>query len=428
MGAAQTRQLVATLLTGLISVLPSRIDRDPRRVDPSMSLRWVGICVDTIEAGVVRLTDPSTLMELLPEEAAFYRGRGQLEVLRLRTSIYLRLAELGSDDRALPFLQSDLRGHEPSLMAAAARAAGALGPRAAPVVPEMSRILSADFHDAPADFPSSGHVPSSTSAQLEVVRALERIGRIGGAESEIRRIAAEDAPEADALRKTLIDECRRALGRVVPPVEAAGLPATQATGRWIPRQERDAPHLNREWVEDQDGHGFTLDSLRGMPMLITFAYSRCDNPNKCVTTMSRIATLERRLRSEGLLDRIHIAFVTFDPLFDTPTRLRQFASSEGIELGGSVLGLRMVDATATEQWASSLSASVSYGFGHVAAHGVDLMLLDRSGRLAAAFRRTGWDDAAVIDDVHHLLAEWPNPNDEAVTQSKRLLAHFGQPR
>src|SRR3954466_805003 len=109
-----------------------------------------GVVTGRIDA-VRHLASPDAgraLVTLLPEQSQLYQGRGPNEAARLRRSVFVALSESYPPAEALPFVISELQyGHRADSLAAAARAAGALGPLAGAAVPALQRILSPSFHD-----------------------------------------------------------------------------------------------------------------------------------------------------------------------------------------------------------------------------------------------------------------------------------------
>ena len=64
--------------------------------------------------------------------------------------------------------------------------------------------------------------------------------------------------------------------------------------------------------------------------MVAFFYTRCDNPNKCSLTITKLGRLQRRLADLGLDGRIQTAAITYDPEFDLPARLRAYGENRGV--------------------------------------------------------------------------------------------------
>jgi protein SCO1/2 len=54
-------------------------------------------------------------------------------------------------------------------------------------------------------------------------------------------------------------------------------------------------------LEDQDGARVKFgEFFTGKPSVVAFFYTRCDNPNKCSLTITKLGRLQRRLAELGL--------------------------------------------------------------------------------------------------------------------------------
>ena len=79
--------------------------------------------------------------------------------------------------------------------------------------------------------------------------------------------------------------------------------------------------------EDHTGAAAGFDDVFvGKPSLVVFFYTRCDNPHKCSLTVTKLARVQRLLADRGVLEGVRTTAITYDPAFDTPERLRDYAS------------------------------------------------------------------------------------------------------
>ena len=81
---------------------------------------------------------------------------------------------------------------------------------------------------------------------------------------------------------------------------------------------------------DQDGRSFTLASLRGKTVVLTFIYTRCPLPEFCPLMTERFKQLYPELKAR-LGERAHLLSVSFDTDYDTPEVLRAYARQKGIQ-------------------------------------------------------------------------------------------------
>jgi protein SCO1/2 len=81
---------------------------------------------------------------------------------------------------------------------------------------------------------------------------------------------------------------------------------------------------------DQDGRSFTLSSLRGKAVLLTFIYTRCPLPNYCPLMSKNFSQLEQRLNAE-FTNRFQLVSVSMDPDFDRPEVLKEYGARYGAQ-------------------------------------------------------------------------------------------------
>jgi protein SCO1 len=87
-----------------------------------------------------------------------------------------------------------------------------------------------------------------------------------------------------------------------------------------PRLDRPAP--SGLALVDQRGTGFTLDGYRGRPVLVTFAFARCET---VCPVLVREVLAAQRLAPESGAARPAVVVVTVDPWRDPPSRLPHVA-------------------------------------------------------------------------------------------------------
>lgn len=305
------------------------------------------------------------ILRQLAERSPLWHDRDKLQVIRLRGLLFATLARLGPPDAALALILAELSGAKhPYALAAAARAAGALGPRAAAAVPYLQRVLDPGFHDETLslerydpEFPPE----ERTTARLEAERALARIGTLPG-------------------------------------------PVIQEATPWLaPERRPEIPSLDLPAV-DQEGRAVNLKALADRPMALAFVYARCDNPNRCSLVTSTLARLQRDLAAAGLEGHVRVVLATFEPEADTPAVLKRYGLDRGFRFGDGGRILRP-DPTREEKLLAALQAPVNFSAGWVNLHGIALHLFDGRGRYVRTYHSVLWDNAAVLADLRRLVGE-----------------------
>ena len=77
-------------------------------------------------------------------------------------------------------------------------------------------------------------------------------------------------------------------------------------------------------LTNQDGQAVSLSSFRGKVVAVTFIYTRCPLPDYCPRMITNLQAVARRF-PERVGHDLALVAVTFDPQFDTPQRLKEYA-------------------------------------------------------------------------------------------------------
>jgi protein SCO1/2 len=75
----------------------------------------------------------------------------------------------------------------------------------------------------------------------------------------------------------------------------------------------------------QAGDSLHLGDYRGQMLVLTFIYTRCPLPNYCPEMSRHFAALQPRLREQYGSD-VQLLSISFDPAYDTPAVLRDYAA------------------------------------------------------------------------------------------------------
>ena len=152
-------------------------------------------------------------------------------------------------------------------------------------------------------------------------------------------------------------------------------------------------------LRDQDGELLRLDALPGRATLLTFVYTRCPLPDFCPRLSAHFQRLQPQLQAR-YGDAVQLLSVSFDPAYDTPEVLRQYAARYGADLATWRF------ATGDPALIDSLTAAfgVYYmGEDEQINHNLATALIDEEGRLYRLWRGTDWDPDAVLRAVERLL-------------------------
>jgi protein SCO1 len=79
---------------------------------------------------------------------------------------------------------------------------------------------------------------------------------------------------------------------------------------------------------NQNGDAIHLQDYKGKALLLTFIFTRCQDPNQCTLMSGNFASIHQELEKQpGLRNKTHLLSITFDPEYDTPKVLRSYGSA-----------------------------------------------------------------------------------------------------
>jgi protein SCO1/2 len=334
----------------------------------------------------------------------------------MRGWILVALTNVGLTDDALLFVLEELdTGRDAYLVAAASRALRSYPKPVAAFAPFVMRaIANIRYHDEHVAFESYGEYaisPTGSTALSELLATLVWLGPN----------ACEVLPELEQLRQNRghgfsnkllvkIERAQKAISASARPRQhsrdtCCGLPLGFGDAlSWAPGSRCSCERIESTLFEDHDGGTVKFrDFFWGHPSVVVFFYTRCDNPQKCSLTITKLACLQNLLLERGLADQIRTAAITYDPAFDTAERLRGYAKNRGVLLNANHRMLRAIDGI------SVLRAHFKLGVNFVASlvnrHPIEVYLLDPAGGIAGSFQRIHWDENKIVDQALALLNE-----------------------
>ena len=132
-------------------------------------------------------------------------------------------------------------------------------------------------------------------------------------------------------------------------------------------------------LTDQNGQATSLRSLRGQVVAVAFIYTRCPLPDYCPRVMMNQSALRDRFK-ERLGTDLTLLTVTFDPKYDTPGTLKQYAARYDADVRGWHL---LTGAAAEIERVCSLFGVEFWPDEGLITHTLQAAVIDREGRLAA---------------------------------------------
>ncbi len=82
---------------------------------------------------------------------------------------------------------------------------------------------------------------------------------------------------------------------------------------------------------DQTGAVVDVSRFRGKKVMINFIYTRCPIATMCPAAVTNFMAVQEAVAKAGKSDQLELISVTFDPEYDTPGVLRDYAEARGVD-------------------------------------------------------------------------------------------------
>jgi len=156
------------------------------------------------------------------------------------------------------------------------------------------------------------------------------------------------------------------------------------------------------------GGTFTLSSLRGRVVGLTFIYTRCPLPQFCPLMDRQFADLQRRLRADaGARERTALLSISFDPEYDTPAVLAAHARQVGAD--EETWRFATAPREVIDPFARQFGMVVMREGGSAITHNLRTAVIDARGRLVRVVGGGDWTPADLAGEMSRLASAGRRP-------------------
>jgi protein SCO1 len=355
------------------------------------------------------------LVQLLPERLSLYDGRSANATIRIRGYILAAFEQTGLPDAALPYVLEELEnGRDAYLVAGAAKALRGLDPPTSRVVPFLRKAAdNIEYSDDALTFERykpRWPIANYTTALTEIYRTFGWLG--AHARSALPNLEALREERGDEFSRPIRAEIENAIDRIRSDARVAhdccsAVPATPSlVGQNLQKKPRKVVSISEIELEDQTGNTVTYGSFFSRkPSIMVFFYTRCDNPNKCSLTVTKLARLQKAIVEERLEGLLRTSAITYDPEYDLPPRLRAYGENREVMFSDDN---RMFRArSGFRELQEYFQLGVNFTGSTVNRHRIELFVLDSRGEIVVAFTRLQWDIQEVLEQAKALLSSGP---------------------
>jgi protein SCO1/2 len=356
------------------------------------------------------------LLQLLAERNAFYEGRSANATVRIRGYILAAFEQTGLPAAALPYVLEELEsGRDAYLVAGAAKALRGLSDPSSQVVSfllkAVENIKNKDDALTFEQYKPRWPVTNYTTALAELFHTLSWLG--AHAEAALSDLQAMRGARRTEFSQPIRAAIESAIERIQSDVNAdhacchdvpeTPAPEFQSITFHTRRPERLKSGLITDVeMEDQIGNTLTYgEFFTGKPSIVAFFYTRCNNPNKCSLTITKLARLQKAIKEQGLDESLKTAAISYDPEYDLPPRLKAYGESRGVVFTDQSRMLRT--RFGFRELQEYFQLGVNFTEATVNRHRIELFILDSKGEIAVTFSRLQWDVQEVLEQAKALL-------------------------
>lgn len=358
------------------------------------------------------------LATLLPQGHPVYAGRGANQTARIRGWILASFETVGLPDAALPYVLEELESsRRPYLVAASAKALrGYPRPQAELAGFLLAAIPNIQYHDDALSFDSyrpDWPLDRYTTAVEEVLGSLEALG--AHAESAVAELRGMESNPiwnertrcrlGDVVRS--IESAAEAAATDAGPGACCALPSARRETSRVSGTPGDPAQMAEVEFEDQNGDRASYGEIfRDKPTAAAFFYTRCENPNKCSLTVTKLGQLQQAIDDLGRRGGVRVAAVTYDPGYDTPERLSGYCSNRGFRFDDDNRAWR-ADPNRFDAVRGFFELGANYSGSVVSRHHIELYLVDGEGRIRTRYANLQWSVDEVAQELVALAGAGP---------------------
>lgn len=154
---------------------------------------------------------------------------------------------------------------------------------------------------------------------------------------------------------------------------------------------------------DQAGRPFRFSQLHGSDVLLSFIYTRCQDPNMCPLISAKYNQLQHKLGAR----KLHLVEVTLDPSYDRPPVLARYAKTFGADSRRWTLAVG--DAVPTLDFAARFGVAAFPDPGAGLIHSENTVEIDADGKIRNMIVDPSWQPDEILADIDAMDGLAANP-------------------
>lgn len=212
------------------------------------------------------------------------------------------------------------------------------------------------------------------------------------------------APGDQIAATLVVDGARLFLEDLVITKESTDTTSPASGESLGPKPGDEVPNYR---LVNQDGKAIRIQDYKGKALLLTFIYTRCQDPNQCTLMSSNFAAVDQELQKQPeLYQKTHLLSISFDPEYDTAKVLRSY--------GAAYTGKYSDEKFAHWEFASGSADEVKgiaqfFGLRYYTnaesgkeqvIHSLRTALIGPDGKIVKVYRGNDWKPEEILKDLH----------------------------
>lgn len=209
---------------------------------------------------------------------------------------------------------------------------------------------------------------------------------------QFRLAVSDDSVSIIALRELPDTAVARHPARTTTPIQSANTGGAQL----LQSGDRVPADLT---LTDQAGAPIRIGDYRGQPLVLTFIYTRCPLPTYCPLMSKHFAALQPDLRERYGQD-VQLLSISFDPAYDTPKVLREYAAryTDRLDTWTFATG----DSTQVQRATELFGVYTQQAGSDEITHNLTTALIGPEGRVRRFWRGNDWAPEDVLQAVEQV--------------------------
>lgn len=162
---------------------------------------------------------------------------------------------------------------------------------------------------------------------------------------------------------------------------------------------KEGDRLPEFQLVDQQNQQISRETFAGKPLFITFIFTRCPVPNFCPLMSRNFVDIQEALEGSPQKDQVQYLSISFDPGFDTPEILANYAKQYNAD--GKRWRFATGSAEQIKQLTDAFSVYVQPEQGSIS-HGLVTAFIRPDGTVEKMFRGNSWPVSDAVDAVNSL--------------------------